>query len=162
MHYNKPKLELNWIGKEKCPKLKPRILLEDLEKSYHASNQIFYLKVMTDEIFGCQNFINNIIWQKKYAPQNDTKWLSDNHDFIMGYAKNKTIWRPNLLPRSSNMDARYKNPDNDSRGSWKSGDLSVKRVTLKDIYEIITPSGRKVMPPNGRNWAMSEKNSLHY
>ncbi|WP_375683816.1 MULTISPECIES: site-specific DNA-methyltransferase [unclassified Bartonella] len=116
-----------------------------------------YLKVMMDEIFGRQNFINNIIWQKKYAPQNDTKWLSDNHDFIMVYAKDKTIWRPQLLPRSNDMDARYKNPDNDPRGPWKSGDLSVKRVTPKDIYEIITPSGRKVMPPNGRSWAMNKK-----
>ncbi|ACS51329.1 site-specific DNA-methyltransferase [Bartonella grahamii] len=244
MSYNKQKLELNWIGKEKRPKLEPRILLEDLEKSYHASHQISsqdifdnklifgdnlltlkaleqeymgkvkciyidppyntgnafehyedglehslwlslmrdrlellhhlladdgsiwisidddeqaYLKVMMDEIFGRQNFINNIIWQKKYAPQNDTKWLSDNHDFIMVYAKDKMFWRPQLLPRSSDMDARYKNPDNDPRGPWKSGDLSVKRVTLKDIYEIITPSGRKVMPPNGRSWAMNEK-----
>ncbi len=244
MHHNKQKLELNWIGKEKRPKLKTHILLEDREKSYHASHQISsqdifdnklifgdnllalkalekeytgkvkciyidppyntgnafehyedglehsiwlsfmrdrlellhhlladdgsiwisidddeqaYLKVVMDEIFGRQNFINNIIWQKKYAPQNDTKWLSDNHDFIMVYAKDKMFWRPQLLPRSSDMDARYKNPDNDPRGPWKSGDLSVKRVTLKDIYEIITPSGRKVMPPNGRSWAMNEK-----
>ncbi|WP_375662530.1 site-specific DNA-methyltransferase [Bartonella sp. OC16QHHD] len=244
MSYNKQKLELTWIGKEKRPKLEPRILLEDLEKSYHAPHQVStqdifdnklifgdnllalkaleqeymgkvkciyidppyntgnafehyedglehslwlslmrdrlellhhlladdgsiwisidddeqaYLKVMMDEIFGRQNFINNIIWQKKYAPQNDTKWLSDNHDFIMVYAKDKTIWRPQLLPRSNDMDARYKNPDNDPRGPWKSGDLSVKRVTPKDIYEIITPSGRKVMPPNGRSWAMNKK-----
>ncbi|WP_246787161.1 hypothetical protein [Bartonella taylorii] len=53
---------------------------------------------------------------KKYAPQNDTTWLSDNHDFMIVYAKNKTTWRPNLLPRSADMDARYKNPDNGSRG----------------------------------------------
>lgn len=70
-----------------------------------------YLKVMMDEIFGRKNFINNIIWQKKYAPQNDTKWFSDNHEFIMVYAEDKTIWRPHLLPRSTDMDARYKNPD---------------------------------------------------
>lgn len=79
-----------------------------------------------------------------------TKWLSDNHDFII-YAKDKTIWRPYLVPRLTDMDARYKNPDNDPRGPWKSGDLSVKRVTLKDIYEITTPSGRKVIPPHGRS-----------
>ncbi|WP_409362197.1 hypothetical protein ACRPOS_003635 [Bartonella heixiaziensis] len=53
---------------------------------------------------------------KKYAPQNDAKWLSDNHDFVMVYAKDKTVWRPNLLPRSADIDARYKNPDNDPRG----------------------------------------------
>ncbi|WP_375638396.1 MULTISPECIES: site-specific DNA-methyltransferase [unclassified Bartonella] len=244
MSYNKQKLELIWIGKEKRPKLEPRILLEDLEKSYHASHQISsqdifdnklifgdnllalkaleqeymgkvkciyidppyntgnafehyedglehsiwlslmrdrlellhhlladdgsiwisidddeqaYLKVMMDEIFGRQNFINNIIWQKKYAPQNDTKWLSDNHDFIMVYAKDKTIWRPQLLPRSSDMDARYKNPDNDPRGPWKSDNLSVKTMNLKDVYEIVTPSGRSVMPPAGTSWRVSKQ-----
>nr|BAV59420.1 type III modification methylase [Candidatus Endomicrobium sp. MdDo-005] len=111
-----------------------------------------YLKVICDDIFGRKNFINNVIWQKKYSPQNDAKWLSDSHDFIVVYAKNKGIWRPNLLPRSEKMDARYKNPDNDPRGLWMAGDLSAKRMTPKDVYEITCPSGRKVMPPRGRSW----------
>jgi adenine-specific DNA-methyltransferase len=114
-----------------------------------------YLKVLCDEIFGRQNFINNVIWEKKYSPQNDAKWLSDSHDHILVYAKNKAVWRPNLLPRTEDMDARYKNPDNDSRGKWKTSDLSVKRVTEKDIYEITTPSGRIVLPPKGRSWSVS-------
>jgi adenine-specific DNA-methyltransferase len=119
-----------------------------------------YLKVLCDEVFGRQNFINNVVWQKKYSPQNDAKWLSDNHDHILVYAKNKNIWRPNLLPRNDDMNSRYKNPDNDDRGLWKSGDISVKRITAKDIYEIITPSGRKVLPPSGTSWRYSQQKFL--
>lgn len=116
-----------------------------------------YLKVLCDEIFGRNNFVNTVIWEKKYAPQNDAKWLSDNHDFILVYAKIKDIWRPNLLPRSAEMNSRYKNPDNDPRGVWTSGDLSAKRMTAKDIYPITTPSGRKVMPPKGYSWRLSKE-----
>lgn len=121
-------------------------------------NEQAYCKILCDEIFGRNNFINNIIWQKKYSPQNDAKWLSDNHDFIMVYAKNKELWRPNLLPRTDEMNSRYKNPDNDIRGPWKPGDISVKRITPKDIYEIITPSGRSVFPPAGTSWRYSKEN----
>src|SRR5574344_961160 len=120
-------------------------------------NEQAYCKVLMDEIFGRRNFVNNVIWQKKYSPQNDAKWLSDNHDFIIVYAKDKEKWRPNLLPRTDDMNARYKNPDNDIRGQWKPGDISVKRVTPKDIYEITTPSGRKVMPPAGTSWRFSKE-----
>ena len=77
------------------------------------------LREICDEIFGNKNLINNIIWQKKYSPQNDAKWLSDNHDFILAYAKNKDLWYPRLLPRTAEMNQRYKNPDNDPKGPWK-------------------------------------------
>lgn len=120
-------------------------------------NEQAYCKVLCDEIFGRSNFINNVIWQKKYAPQNDAKWLSDNHDFIMVYAKNKEIWRPNLLPRSEEMNARYKNPDNDPRGAWKSSDLSVKTYNKNTDYPIQIPSGRIVNPPPGRCWRTSKE-----
>lgn len=123
-------------------------------------DECHYLKVICDEIFGRKNFINNVIWQKKFSPQNDAKWLSDNHDHILCYAKNKEIWHPNLLQRTDEMNARYKNPDNDPRGLWTSGDISVKRVTEKDIYEIETPSGRKIMPPLGTSWRLSKENFL--
>ena len=120
-------------------------------------NEQAYCKVLCDEIFGRANFVNNVIWQKKFSPQNDAKWLSDNHDFIMVYAKNKFEWKPNLLPRTDEMNARYKNPDNDPRGPWTSGDISVKRITEKDIYSITTPSGREVMPPVGTSWRLSKE-----
>jgi adenine-specific DNA-methyltransferase len=121
-------------------------------------DECHYLKVICDEVLGRKNFINNVIWQKKFSPQNDAKWLSDNHDHILCYAKNKSVWKPNLLPRSEEMNARYKNPDNDPRGPWTSSDLSVRRITEKDIYEITTPSGAKYFPTQGRSWGVSKEN----
>ncbi|PCI40970.1 MAG: site-specific DNA-methyltransferase [Rhodospirillaceae bacterium] len=119
-------------------------------------NEAHYLKVLCDEIFGRKNFVANVIWQKKYSPQNDAKWLSDNHDHILVYAKNKDIWRPNLLPRTDAMDKRYKNPDSDPRGPWKPSDFSVKTYSAANDYPITTPSGRVVEPPKSRCWVTSE------
>lgn len=115
------------------------------------------LRLICDEIFGEENFINNIVWQKKYSPANDAKWLSDNHDFIVCYAKNKNVWRPNLLSRNEDALARYKNLDNDHRGSWKSSDLSVKTYSENTDYPIKTPSGRTVNPPTGGCWRVSKE-----
>jgi len=114
-----------------------------------------YLKIVLDEIFGRTNFVANVIWEKKYAPQNDAKWLSDSHDFIMVYAKNKNVWRPNLMERSAEMDARYKNPDNDPRGPWQSDNLNVRTYSASCDYPITTPAGRVVNPPQGRSWMCS-------
>lgn len=119
-------------------------------------DECHYLKVLCDQIFGRNNFVNNVIWEKKYSPQNDAKWLSDSHDHILVYAKNKVGWRPNLLPRSDAMDARYKNPDNDPRGPWKSSDMSVKTYSANYDYPITTPNGRVVNPPQGRCWRTSK------
>ncbi|RJP96347.1 MAG: site-specific DNA-methyltransferase [Desulfobacteraceae bacterium] len=116
-----------------------------------------YLKVLCDEIFGRKNFVNNVIWEKKYSPQNDAKWLSDSHDHILVYAKNKEIWRPNLLPRTVEMDARYKNPDDDDRGLWKAADFSVKTYSASCDYPITLPSGRVVNPPESRCWVTSKE-----
>jgi adenine-specific DNA-methyltransferase len=109
-----------------------------------------------DEIFGGGNFINNVIWQKKYSPQNDARYFSDMHDFIITYAKNKTAWGRNLLPRTEAQNKRYKNADNDPRGEWKPSDLSVKTYNSNSDYPIPTPSGRLVNPPNGRCWGVNE------
>jgi adenine-specific DNA-methyltransferase len=115
------------------------------------------LKLLADLVFGEENFVNNIIWQKKYAPSNDAKWLSDNHDFIICYAKNKEVWRPNLLERSEQGRGRYTNRDNDPRGDWKAGDLSVKSYSAKTDYPITTPSGRIVNPPASACWRVSRE-----
>ena len=120
-------------------------------------SEAHYLKVICDEVFGRENFVANVIWQKKYSPQNDAKWLSDNHDHVLVYARDKKTWRPNLLPRSAAMDARYKNPDNDSRGVWKSSDLSVKTFSKLGSYPITTPSGRVVIPPSSRAWSVNKE-----
>lgn len=123
-------------------------------------DECHYLKVICDEVFGRKNFINNVIWQKKFSPQNDAKWLSDNHDHILCYAKNKEIWRPNLLPRTEDMNSRYKNPDNDPRGVWTSGDLSVRTYSKAYDYPITTPSGKMINPPVGRCWRIGKEGMM--
>jgi adenine-specific DNA-methyltransferase len=115
-------------------------------------DEVHNLRKVMDEIYGEENFVANVIWEKKYSPQNDAKWLSANHDHILIYAKNKDIWRPNLLPRTEEQNKRYKNPDNDPRGNWKSSDLSVKTYSREYDYPITTPSGRIVELPAGRCW----------
>lgn len=251
----KQRLELTWIGKDIRPKLEPRILLEDPERSYHAAHQVsendifdnrlifgdnllalkalesefagkvkcifidppyntgsafehyddgiehsiwlglmrdrleilrnllsndgslwitiddneaHYLKVMCDEIFGRSNFVANVVWQKKFSPQANAVWLSDSHDHVLVYAKNKNFWRPNLLPRSALADSRYSNPDNDCRGLWTSGDFTIsltggqrgaqfaKTGISENIYEIEIPSGKRLLPTKGRCWAASK------
>lgn len=89
-------------------------------------NETHYLKVLCDEILGRNNFIANVVWQKKYTIANDAKWFSDNHDHILIYAKQKTTWRPNKLPRTDEMNARYRNPDNHPKGAWKPTPLHAK------------------------------------
>ncbi|GAA8853312.1 hypothetical protein BTM165_10220 [Helicobacter pylori] len=123
-------------------------------------NEQAYLKTLMDEVFngGGDNFVASIIWEKKYSPQNHAKWFSDNHDFILLYAKDKEIWRPILLPRTSEMDARYKNLDNDERGVWKSSDLSVGSVVERNIYPIFNPyTKQEIYPPHGRSWVYSQE-----
>jgi adenine-specific DNA-methyltransferase len=120
-------------------------------------DEVANLRKVMDEIYGEENFVASVIWEKKFSPQNDAKWLSDNHDYILIYAKNKEIWRPNLLQRTEEQNGRYKNLDNDLRGVWTSSDLTVKRFTEKDIYEIITPSGKSIYPTKGRSWIVSKK-----
>ncbi len=256
MANHKPKLELTWIGKENRPKLEPRVLIEDLGKSYHAAhrvgeNDIFdnrlifgdnllalkaleqeftgkikciyidppyntgsafthyddgiehslwlslmrdrlellrkllmddgsiwisiddneqaYLRAMMDEIFGRANFVCNVVWEKKYSPQPNAIWLSDSHDYVTVFAKEKSVWRPFALPRTEEMDNRYKNPDNDPRGQWKPQDFTISLTggqrgaqfartgESANIYEITTPSGRKLLPTRGRCWGASQK-----
>jgi len=115
------------------------------------------LKLVGDEVFGGNNFISQIIWQKKYSPQNDARWLSDNHDFISVFAVNKELWRPILLPRTEEQDSRYENIDDDHRGAWKPSGLDVKTYSPEYDYEITTPSGRVVRPPKGSCWRVGRE-----
>lgn len=109
-----------------------------------------YLKVLMDEIFGRKNFVNNVIWEKKYAPSNDAKWLSDSHDFIMVYARNKDSWKPNLLPRGEKQNKYYKYDDNDGRGPWRSDNVLVKTFSKSGVFAIINPNTKQeFFPPEG-------------
>ncbi|EPO8267957.1 site-specific DNA-methyltransferase [Raoultella planticola] len=237
----KQKLELNWIGKHKRPRLEPRILLEDKELSYgdadsenllihgdnllalksleqqyagkikcifidppyntgsafshyddgleHSmwlsmmrdrlellrsllseegslwitidDNEAHYLKILCDEVFGRANFVANIVWQKKYSKQNDSKWFSTSHDHIFVYAKNKNKWFPNKLERSSDELKGYKNPDNDSRGLWQSVVYTCAKTRSErpNLYYPIThpKTGEEVYPSESRVWAYDRK-----
>lgn len=236
------RLELTWIGKNERPRLEPRILIEDAEKSYHAAtkregdifdnmliqgdnllalkaleadyagkikcvfidppyntgsafshyndgiehslwlslmqdrlnliwrllntdgslwitiddNEAHYLKIICDEVFGRANFVANVIWQKKYAPSNDALWLSDSHDHVLVYAKDKSTWRPNPLPRTEEQNRLYKNPDNDPRGPWMSDNYTCAKTAEERpnlYYEIINPNtGEKIWPNKSRVW----------
>ena len=240
----KTKLELTWIGKENRPRLEPRILLEDPEKSYHAAhrvtehdqfdnrlifgdnllalkaleqefagkikcvfidppyntgsaftqyddgiehslwlslirprielihtllapdgslwitiddNECHYLKVLCDEIFGRQNFVATCVWEKDKGGRGDAD-ISLSHDNVLVYAKDRSVWANsrNLLPRTETQLGRFKNPDNDPRGTWRQGDDgTAKSGTEKQRFDVTLPSGRVVKPPPGRYWAFS-------
>ena len=240
----KQKLELTWIGKENRPRLEPRILLEDPEKSYHArhrvtdddlfenrlifgdnllalkaleqeftgkikcifidppyntgsafehyddgiehslwlalmrerlellkrllrddgslwitidDNEAHYLKVLCDEVFGRQNFLCTVVWQKKYAPKADSKFLSESHDFVLVIAKDLNRLQLNRLPKTEKQTTRYTNRDNDPRGPWKAGDVLRNEVRDYAIFAVKLPSGREVMPPAGTSWRYTKE-----
>ena len=120
-------------------------------------NEQANLKLLCDEVFGEENFVANIIWEKKFAPSNDAKWFSDNHDHILVYSKLKEKFKPNLLERTVENLNRYKNPDNDARGVWVSGDMTVKTYNANYDFPINIPSGRRISPPKGVCWRFSKE-----
>ena len=122
-----------------------------------------YLKILCDEVFGRKNFIANVIWEKKYSPQNDAKWLSDGHDFIMVYAKNKNIWRPNLLPRGEKQNKYYKYDDNDGKGLWRSDNVLVKTFSQSGVFGIKNPNtGEIFYPPEGSCYRFNQETSKRF
>jgi adenine-specific DNA-methyltransferase len=113
-----------------------------------------------DEIFGGNNFITNIMWQKIHSIKNDAKYISINHDFITVYAKQIAKIRINLLSRSSAMDSRYKNPDNDPRGPWQSGDLVANEPRKDGNYDVVGPTGKIFNVPLDKHWVYSKTNLM--
>ena len=237
-----PRLELTWIGKDVRPRLEPRILLEDSEKSCHAAerhsdadifdnmlihgdnllalkaleqdftgkvkciyidppyntgsafehyddgvehslwlslmrdrleilknllaedgslwvslddNEQAYFKVMCDEVFGRNNFVDTIIWQKIYTIKNSAQYFSGMHDYILVYAKIKNKWKRNLLERTQKLNDSYTNPDNDSRGPWTTNAIQARNFYSQGLYEIVGPTGKKFTPPAGTYWRIS-------
>ena len=119
-------------------------------------NEASNLKKICDEIFGDINFVAQIIWERAFAPVNLMKQFSTSHDYILVYAKNVDELVCYGLPRTSEADDRYQNPDNDPRGVWSSSDMSVGPAVKANVYPITTPSGRVVEPPAGRSWSLSK------
>ncbi len=119
-----------------------------------------YLKVICDEVFGRKNFVANIIWQKIHSLKNDAKYLSVNHDHIIVFAKNLDFVSFNLLTRTEAMNSRYKNPDNDPRGAWQSGDLVANEERKNGYFELTGPTGKIFNVPQGKHWVYTKENLL--
>lgn len=115
------------------------------------------LKKICDEVFGSQNFIAEVIWERSFSPVNLKKHFSESHDYILCYSKNINDTVCNGLPRNADSDSRYSNPDNDVRGVWTSSDMTVGPVVESKLYEIVLPNGRKILPTSGRCWLFTKE-----
>lgn len=148
-----------------CCMMYPRLqLLKELLRDDGAifisidDNEVHHLRMMMDEIFGEENFVATIIWHKMDSPKNTAIHFSEDHDYIIVYGKSALNWLPNLLERSEEMTARYKNPDNDPRGPWLLSDLAARNPYSLGLYTIKTPSGKIIPgPPAGSYWRVSKE-----
>ena len=120
-------------------------------------NEVHRLRCLMDEVFGEENFVATAIWQKIFSPKNTAKYFSEDHDFILVYARDIERWAPNLLERGDRAIDRYKNPDDDPRGPWSSSDLTARNYYSKGTYEVKSPSGKKFRPSVGNYFRVSPK-----
>lgn len=122
-------------------------------------NEIENLKKICNEVFGESNFISQLGWQKVYSPKNQARYFSNDYEFVLCYCKNIAYFKINLLPRTKEMNARYKNPDNDPRGDWKAGDCVGNGVRKNGYYEVVSPKTGKVFNvPQGKHWVYAPDN----
>lgn len=119
-------------------------------------NEMAYLRVLMDEVFGRSNFVATIIWQKVFTVKNSARHFSDMHDYVVVFARDLTMWERNLLPRSSELDLTYSNPDNDPRGAWTTNAVQARNYYSQGSYEIVAPDGRRFTPPAGTYWRVSK------
>ena len=124
-------------------------------------NEVTNLRKVCDEVFGEENFVAQVIWQKIHSIKNDAKYFSVNHDYILVYAKSLPAFSINLLPRTKEMNERYKNPDNDPRGSWQSGDLVANGERSTGYFDVVSPKTGKIFNvEKGKHWVYSQDNLL--
>jgi adenine-specific DNA-methyltransferase len=115
-------------------------------------HEVYNLRMLMNEIFGEENFVANIVWQKKYAVSSDAKGIPDMHEHIIAYQKSYAF-APNLLPRTEKQDNAYQNPDNDPRGLWRPDNLTRSEYRERDCYPVVSPKTGKVFyPPKGASW----------
>ena len=119
------------------------------------------LRKICNEVFGANNFVACVVWQRNYAPISLKKHFSESHEYCYVYAKSKDNFQMNLLPRTDKQNKDYKNPDNDPRGVWKVGNLTVGPAVEKQVYEIIGPNGKSFYPPNGYCWRFTKDKFEH-
>ena len=169
---NSPMMQ-DWLGKvvdredltrhdKWCCMMLPRLkLLRELLRDDGAifvsidDNELHRLRSLMDEVFGEDNFLATAIWQKVFSPKNTAKYFSEDHDFILVYARSIEKWTPNLLERREQAIERYKNLDGDSRGKWSSSDLTARNYYSQGTYEVISPSGKKFRPSLGNYFRVS-------
>lgn len=121
-------------------------------------NELFNLGLLMSKVFGERNFIANCIWQKVFSPKNTAQHFSDDHEYMLVYAANRELWKPNAMPRTAAQDSAYRNPDNDPRGVWTSSDLSARNFYSAGTYSVIGPKGQVIAgPPPGRYWTISQE-----
>lgn len=119
------------------------------------------LRKVCDEILGESNFVASIVWQKIHSIKNDAKYFSENHEYALVYAKSIDAIKLHLLPRTDEMDSRYKNPDNDPRGVWQSGDLVASGERSNGHFIVTSPkTGKSFDVPRGKHWVYSQENLL--
>ena len=145
-----------------CCMMMPRLkLLRELLREDGAifvsidDNEVHHLRSLMDEVFGEENFLATAIWQKVFSPKNTAKYFSEDHDYVMAYARRIEAWRPNLIERSERAVKRYKNPDDDPRGPWSSSDLTARNFYSQGTYEVTSPSGKKFKPSVGNYFRVS-------
>ena len=113
-------------------------------------HEVHNLRLLMNEVFGEENFVSNIIWQKKYTRSNDAKWFSNNHDYILVFARNKEKLKLNLLPRTDAQKTSYSNPDKDPKGVWKATPLHAKSGKKQSLFRYTFKNGVVWSPPPGR------------
>ena len=148
----------NWLNMM-YPRLKlARNLLSDDGVIFISidDNEVDNLKKVCDEIFGEDNFVAQLIWERAFAPKNDAKYISNSHDYVLMFTKQINKFKIGRLKRTEEANSRYSNPDNDPRGVWMSSDISVKTYTASCDYSITAPSGRVIEPPAGRCWSLAK------
>ena len=120
-------------------------------------NEIANMRKLCDEVFGEENFLAQIVWQKKYAATNDSKGFSTTHDYVVVYQKSSAFNR-NLLPRTAEQNKPYKNDDHDGKGLWRSDNLLVKSFSQSGVYPIVNPNtGEEFYPSEGNCWRASQE-----
>jgi adenine-specific DNA-methyltransferase len=122
-------------------------------------NEVHNMRKLCDEIFGEQNFISQLGWQKVYSPKNQARYFSNDYEYVLCYCHNIDVFSINLLPRTAEMNSRYKNPDNDPRGDWKAGDCVGNGVRKNGYYDVVSPKTGKVFNvPQGKHWVYAPDN----
>ena len=168
----------DWLGKvvdrddltrhdKWCCMMLPRLkLLRELLRDDGAifvscdDNEVHHLRGLMDEVFGEGNFVATVIWQKIFSPKNTAKFFSEDHDYIVVYARHAESWMPNLLERSELATSRYKNPDNDPRGPWSSSDMTARNYYSQGTYEVTSPSGKTFRPSVGNYFRVKKPKFL--